>query len=838
MGIINGNNTRRNALSSVFKSLMGLIITLMLSHSLFSQYFLIPKAMTEIEIVDTASKNENAAGTDVRIASIQIDGNLIPFEALEYDEEWSVFDGILGTVNPQKPVSVTYKAVDAAKMTVIFQRHVGSGIVDIIINGNRIKTVDLYWKDWGSVAVNINLGKVSVLNHLDLFFLLYVAVMCVCLWVRTAIDMLKNDRNTKIFTILLSFFSVCLFIGWDEFGIQENILQNYAFLLMLWLLAVKIYSVRSVWTDERIIFLYRLFTYATAAVVLCAAVEKINGNLESLSGMYFAGNAVVYLAIILILDTLLRRTAPAIVVSSCLVMCFAVANYFVTLFRGSPIVPGDFLVLNTAKNVAANYKYTITWEIFSTIVFVMIWLSAVCYLYGTKKKLNKVNTVFNAAAAIIIVRCICAMEFYSPILDLWNLNYNLKTYGVAVSMVSNIRQMRVSPSEEYSAQLVKDLYKKFTENNQALEKNDQRPNIIMIMNESFSDLSVISDVINSDEIMPYFNSLSENVVSGKAYASTIGGGTANTEYEVLTGNTMAFVQGSVPYQQFVLKNSYSIVRTLKELGYYTAAVHPYYKNGYNRMNVYPRLGFDHFFDIDDFDSPQLSRDRYITDVESYKKVIELFEECKRAGKQAFIFNVTIQNHSDYLSGYWGDQVIRLPGYEGEFPDVEEYLTLMKQSDDALQVLIDYFTAVKEPTVILFFGDHQPNVRNEFYETMKGKSLEDWNLEEIQQRYEIPFMIWANYDIKEKTDVITSTNYLSGMLFDMAGIRMTPYQQFLMKLSEVLPVININGYMGINGQWYDYRSESPYTDCLEDYWNIQYNNMFDRNKVSEWFDVEP
>jgi len=75
----------------------------------------------------------------------------------------------------------------------------------------------------------------------------------------------------------------------------------------------------------------------------------------------------------------------------------------------------------------------------------MIWLSAVCYLYGTKKKLNKVNTVFNAAAVILIVRCICAMEFYSPVLDLWNLNYNLKTYGVAVSMVSNIRQMRGFP---------------------------------------------------------------------------------------------------------------------------------------------------------------------------------------------------------------------------------------------------------------------------------------------------------------------------------------------------------------------------------------------------------
>lgn len=835
-------NIRENKLfCAVIRSLTICVIALVLSHSLFSQLFLTQQPLSKIEIIDTATKNKNSFGTDVRIGTIEIDGNIIPFEDLECDPEWSSFDDIIGAVNPCYPVKMTYEAENAEELSIVFQKHEGSGVVQINVNGQQIKTMDLYSPDWKIVTVKINLGRVAVLKHLDAFFVLYIILFAASMCVNTVMEALKTDTATKCFSIVLILLYGSLWVGWYSFGIQENVMRWHAFFILLfafeWLLVVKVYMERKIHAEDWISFLYHLFVYIISAVVLCVAVEKINSNFENLTSKYLVGNVIVYLAIILIFDILLRRTALAVLASALLALVYALANYFVTVFRGSPIVPGDFLVLNTAKSVAANYKYSFTWDIFYVVIFMIAWITAVCYLYRMKKSLNKKMIVFNIASAAVIVQCICVLDFYEPSLDLWNLNANVSTYGVAMSMVSNVRQMKVSPAESYSVQTVKELYEQFEKNSSMQDQNDLRPNVIVIMNESFSDLSVISETINNEEIMPYFNSINKNAIKGKVYVSTIGGGTANTEWEMLTGNTRAFVKGAVPYQQYILKDSDSIVWTFKQKGYYTAAIHPYYASGYNRIKVYPRLGFDDFFDIESFENPSLSRDRYITDEESYKKVIEVFEDCKKNEKQAFIFNVTMQNHSDYLSGYWGDQVIKVPGYEGEFPDVEEYLTLIKQSDDAFSVLIDYFSSIDEPTVILIFGDHQPKVDDVFYETMKGKALDDWTLEEAQQRYEVPFIVWANYDIKEETDVVISANYLSSILFDAAGIRMTPYQQFLKKLSETIPVINVNGYLGINGQWYDYRSESPYTDYLEDYWNIQYNNMFDRNKVDEWFNIE-
>lgn len=104
---------------------------------------------------------------------------------------------------------------------------------------------------------------------------------------------------------------------------------------------------------------------------------------------------------------------------------------------------------------------------------------------------------------------------------------------------------------------------------------------------------------------------------------------------------MAFLQGTVPYQQYITRNgTYSIVQILKERDYHTVAIHPYDKTGYSRYRVYPRLGFDEFLDVSDFEDAELIRDRYISDRDSYEKVIEEFEKIEETGKQAFIFNVT------------------------------------------------------------------------------------------------------------------------------------------------------------------------------------------------------
>ena len=200
----------------------------------------------------------------------------------------------------------------------------------------------------------------------------------------------------------------------------------------------------------------------------------------------------------------------------------------------------------------------------------------------------------------------------------------------------------------------------------------------------------------------------------------------------------------------------------------------------------------------------------------------------------FIFNVTIQNHSGYETGFFGKDVITVPGYEGVFPDLEEYLTLVKKSDEAFSMLVDYFRNVDEPTVILIFGDHQPKISDDFYTTMFSKPFSEWTLEEIQKRYQVPFIIWTNYDIEEKKDIITSMNYLSGLLFRETGIAKSPYQNYLQQISEQIPAININGYLGDDGLWHNLYENNKYREILDMYWKVQYNNIYAKHKCENLF----
>lgn len=128
----------------------------------------------------------------------------------------------------------------------------------------------------------------------------------------------------------------------------------------------------------------------------------------------------------------------------------------------------------------------------------------------------------------------------------------------------------------------------------------------------------------------------------------------------------------------------------------------------------------------------------------------------------------MQNHSGYDTGYFTENAVRIPGHEGEFPNAEEYLTLIRESDAAIPMLIDYFSKIEDPTVIVFFGDHQPMVEESFYETLAGKPLTEWTLAEAQSRYIVPFFTGQNYEIDAEENVFTSANFLSELMFEKAG----------------------------------------------------------------------
>ena len=382
----------------------------------------------------------------------------------------------------------------------------------------------------------------------------------------------------------------------------------------------------------------------------------------------------------------------------------------------------------------------------------------------------------------------------------------------------------------------------------ALPMTGARPNLIVIMNEAFSDLSVLGNIHTNADPLPYLHGLTEDTIKGNAYSSVIGGNTANSEYEFLTGNTMAFLPpGMVSYQIYTSPGDYSLTGQLARYGYKTIAMHPYDRAGWNRVQVYQNFGFSETHFIDEFKNKQYVRN-YVSDRSNYQELIRRFDafRAQDGDTPLFFLNVTMQNHGGYKQT-WDRLAHRVhvaeTGYteacdvEGDNAEVNQYLSLTRESDNAYKMLIEHFRKVEEPTIILLFGDHQPKLSDDFYRKVLGKAPQACSTAETERMYTVPFALWANYDIPEAQDVPISLNYLSSLLLETASLPLTPYQTFLSEMRDVVPVINSMGMCAANGGFVADENALPQNakDYVARYRAYQYNGIFDkRNRIDDFF----
>ena len=413
--------------------------------------------------------------------------------------------------------------------------------------------------------------------------------------------------------------------------------------------------------------------------------------------------------------------------------------------------------------------------------------------------------------------------------------------GMAVTFVMNLAYMSIDKPEHYSAteaQAVLDSYSvggAMSENedpgaaDEDTQKKEDLPNIIVMMNESFSDLSVLGDFDTNEDYMPFIHSLEQgekNTVTGMLNVSVCGGNTANTEFEFLTGNTMAFLpQGSIPYQQYINGDLKALPDYLKTLGYQTIATHPYNASGWERDTVYPMLGFDESVFKDDYVNPQYVR-QYISDESCVDKIIEFYEN-KEKDAPLFVFNVTMQNHGGYQDQY-GNFTPDISVKDSTNFSLQQYLSLVKLSDSALEHLISYFKEADEKTVIVFFGDHQPS--DAVASTVLAKNGMSWNhLTEEQQklRYQVPYVVWANYDMEGETGADTSANYLAAEVLERAGVPLDEYRSYLLHLKTEYPVISAVRTVKADGS--EVRA-SDEKDEMDIYRKLQYYELFDHGTV--------
>lgn len=544
-------------------------------------------------------------------------------------------------------------------------------------------------------------------------------------------------------------------------------------------------------------------------------------------------NIAFYYWLFLFVFFIAGRTSISMAICVSAIAIIGVGNYFVVMFRSNPIVPWDIYSFETAMSVEDNYVFSVDWALAEHIaMFILMLIVGVrTNIRLSKKILRPILTVAMCIPAYFYISYLWQdnLERNTGLNDtLFNAKYMHSKDGFFVSFILDIHFLQIEEPKNYSDEYALSLL-----NEQEVEKveaPEELPDIIAIMDETFSDPAVLGEFETNKDYMPFVHSILRgevaNTISGYTDVSVLGGNTANSEFEFLTGNSMAFFpNGSVPYLQYIRDGISTIVPQLEEYGYTTYGTHPYRAKGWNREFIYDLMGFDYRYFQGSFPFEDKLRN-YVSDEADFKSILEWRNNTEGP---FFMFNVTMQNHSNYGGDFdnFDPQIVAKFKNTSSNKYLNKYLSLMYETDQDVASLLSELSQSDRKTIVVFWGDHQPNdyVVRPIYKEY-GLDFDNQTYEQQQQRQKTPFFIWANYDIQEQTNVEISLNYLNILLFETAGLQLDEYQTFRKNLWQgQIPMMNAVGYRNDNGDLVEY-DDAPeeIQNLLNEYQNIQYYRM--------------
>lgn len=544
-------------------------------------------------------------------------------------------------------------------------------------------------------------------------------------------------------------------------------------------------------------------------------------------------NIAFYYWLFLFVFFIAGRTSISMAICVSAIAAIGVGNYFVVMFRSNTIVPWDIYSFETAMSVADNYVFSVDWALAEHIaMFILMLIVGVrTNIRLSKKILRPILTVAMCIPAYFYISYLWQdnLERNTGLNDtLFNAKYMHSKDGFFVSFILDIHFLQIEEPKNYSDEYALSLL-----NEQKVEKvetPEELPDIIAIMDETFSDPAVLGEFETNKDYMPFVHSILRgevaNTISGYADVSVLGGNTANSEFEFLTGNSMAFFpNGSVPYLQYIRDGISTIVPQLEEYGYTTYGTHPYRAKGWNREFIYDLMGFDYRYFQGSFPFEDKLRN-YVSDEADFKSILEWRNNTEGP---FFMFNVTMQNHSNYGGDFDNFDPQIVAKFKNTYSNkyLNKYLSLMYETDQDVASLLSELSQSDRKTIVVFWGDHQPNdyVVRPIYKEY-GLDFDNQTYEQQQQRQKTPFFIWANYDIQEQTNVEISLNYLNILLFETAGLQLDEYQTFRKNLWQgQIPMMNAVGYRNDDGDLVEY-DDAPeeIQNLLNEYQNIQYYRM--------------
>lgn len=542
-------------------------------------------------------------------------------------------------------------------------------------------------------------------------------------------------------------------------------------------------------------------------------------------------NEWIVFSLLLLFIAIIGRTRVAYWVLSGILLVMGLISGIKLKILGVPLTPWDIVLAGEASDMVQYVKNIFTIKILLIIALFLV--ASYFLLYRTQLFMKKVHIKERGIIAIIALGMLAAVYSDLPLpvqkwcgikSSVWNQVENTQTNGYALATLLNTKSMFSDKREGYDDKAVEAIVSNSPKPPIKAGDPNVKPNVIVVLSESFWDPTVIKGVEFSQDPVPFFHKLQQTGTSGTMLSPQYGGGTANVEFEVLTGNSMRFLpQGSIAYNQFITNEVDSLASIYARQGYTSTAVSPFYNWYFNSNRIYKDFGFSKYIPIEYF-KPNYSGP-YIADSEVAANIIHATD---LSDGPDFVFANTMENHFHYFPGKFPKNTFDVKGDMS--PSSQGMLETLAQginaSDRMLKELVEYYEKKGEPTIIAFWGDHLPALGDDYAtyidtKYISGKDDPDF----LKKMYSVPLVVWNNFDTERKDKLNISPSFLGPYLIELSKQQGSYYTDYLSQLSKKIPVIPPKDYfeaMHINEQ------------DLKDYETLQYDIMFgDRHAYKDY-----
>lgn len=515
----------------------------------------------------------------------------------------------------------------------------------------------------------------------------------------------------------------------------------------------------------------------------------------------------------------------------------SIANYYVIDLHGSPLYPDEFLNTKTAFQVLSGYQLSLPKKMLALLLFtaaelVLLWV-VMPRLQKQAGQRTKRRARLSATAASALVLAAAAFAYGQVRAQVENYigfqtwQTTMETCGYPLAFVTRIDALlhHTAKPEGYTPEKASQIA---AENSGVSAHTTEYPDIILILNETFYDLAASTDVETDRGYLDAFYA-TPSAAHGMAVVSAIGK-TNLTEYELLTSNTAAVLGDySAPFSCLDMQGANTIVSYLQSLGYETWGMHANDGVNYGRDKAYPAIGFDHVLFQQDFEGLESYGNRANTDASTYKTLLREYEQP--ANGPRFFYLLTYQNHGGWTQNDAAlDTVHAQNDCNGATEEVNEYLTSIAMSDEALQELLQTLSESDRPTIVCMMGDHGPSFLTQL-PAKQGLSEKELEL----AYHETPLILWANYkDVSGDLGNLNITDVVPQLL-RAADMPLSGYYAQILDLDEEMPV---RGKFGIcqqaDGQLLDYSTAWALSDPMRAYNYMAYTNVAGKEIDSKIF----